>query len=473
MLMRKKTFVFVVTLGVALVAVALLHGQGATSATDQLSALLAKRVERVARWKLDAGIILAMTIGVGVLGIVTGVLQGWKASWAKPATVAVGMLVSILTFIQATVYKVDHHTLKRAARRAERLIEDAEMVLAQLPEGQVGSPEDWAIFAEGVTEKIDQIDAIDDQLSAGTVDLDDARVAGISIDWVRSAEAAETPKQPAWVAKTPTSSEAIFFVGLAISDSLRVAKEESEKDALEQALSHFALHAAGSGSSQGFEPDLLAERIVKGSAVESSFYSWDEPSGSWRFYTLMRIAKKAIVSAVDFYSIEQQQRVPPDVVRALGAAPASSSTYNQQRLEAHAALMLSTRELLSAEELASFRSARDLRRNGETARASEILAELVGARERFYLGWRDLARAYGELGRTTDAATAWERAVELEPEQPVRDASPYYGYGELLLRQERHEEAILQLEKALEISPDSAQVKRALLEARRALESGD
>jgi predicted Zn-dependent protease len=56
------------------------------------------------------------------------------------------------------------------------------------------------------------------------------------------------------------------------------------------------------------------------------------------------------------------------------------------------------------------------------------------------------------LGQLTEAATTFEQAVKLQPNNPV----PRYNLGNVYLKLQRVDAAIVQLSKAVELRPDYA-----------------
>jgi tetratricopeptide (TPR) repeat protein len=65
----------------------------------------------------------------------------------------------------------------------------------------------------------------------------------------------------------------------------------------------------------------------------------------------------------------------------------------------------------------------------------------------------NLGLAYAGLGRTEDAIAAYKTAMAWQEKAPTKDAGPYIDVGDLLLDQDRTEEALPYLREAIEISP--------------------
>jgi hypothetical protein len=464
--MRPKILIAILIALLMLLLVTPILGQpDGVDGAGPLRTLLDKRIAKVQEWRADAAITLALTLAVGLLGIASGALQIGGAKWIKPATAAIGVTISVLTLIQSEVYKFDRFTLDRAATRAERIIEDVELVLPQVE--FVESPEDWQVFAELVNEKIDRIDVIEDQLKGFDVSPGGDQVATLLPGWIPAALAAE--RRPSWIDKSPTSRSELFFVGHAVDRSLRAAQQDSHDDAMEQAVAYFVNVTEEARGTARFDAEELSARIVETAEVESTYYEFHRELGGWRFYTLLRVARSAVDRSIEYFSIEQRQMVPESVVDEVRKAPAPETGYTGRRFEMQQQMMITAREAIPPELYAEFERARDLRRAGQVEPALEMLQGIVEQRPDFYLAWFNLALAREAMDRPEEAVEAFERAVALEREQSLDDASLYNSYGYLLYRMARYEEAIPLLERAVELAPDHLRAQNNLRSAHLAL----
>lgn len=438
---------------------------------SKIEEIVENRYQQIDQWRFDARMILAMTIIVGLLGLAIGALQSFRGSWVKWTTVTVGLVVSSLTLIQNTVYKTDHHQFRRMANRAEQKLEEIELLL---PEFDHADSEDWPILVDEIKKRIALIDEMEDQLLTGEIGAGGINIqsAAAMLPLIAIAEASPSPGEPDWVTAPPASKHAVYFVGLGADRSLAVAKKDALEDAYEQATDHFAFQAEQLGAA-ALEPDALSKRIVESARIESSHTAFDAGTGNWRYYTLIRIARSVIESSVEFFGIEKRQVVSEQLLMGLGRTDPLSADYFLQRKVAYDHLFASAEETLPTEVWETFEAARSLRRTGHAADAAEQLSEIVATHDRFYLAWYNRALALDDLGRYEDAATAYLRAIELEPEQAIRDASLYNTYGYLLYRMGRYREAIEPLEKALEIAPEHPKALRTLAASRRALADRD
>jgi Tfp pilus assembly protein PilF len=88
--------------------------------------------------------------------------------------------------------------------------------------------------------------------------------------------------------------------------------------------------------------------------------------------------------------------------------------------------------------------------DGKTEQAVKLFADAVAAHERFFAAHMALAEQLYKLKRYDEAAAAYRKASELEPER----AAPYVGVGVTLVAQGRYEEGIRLLRGVVELDKD-------------------
>ena len=74
----------------------------------------------------------------------------------------------------------------------------------------------------------------------------------------------------------------------------------------------------------------------------------------------------------------------------------------------------------------------------------------------------NLGLAYAGLGRIEEAIAAYKNAMALQANSPKKDPGPYIDMGDLLLDQNRPEDAIASLRRALEIAPRNSKAHELL-----------
>ncbi|HEX6185770.1 MAG TPA: tetratricopeptide repeat protein [Pyrinomonadaceae bacterium] len=88
--------------------------------------------------------------------------------------------------------------------------------------------------------------------------------------------------------------------------------------------------------------------------------------------------------------------------------------------------------------------------DGKAEQAVKLFAEAVAAHERFFVARMALAEQLYKLKRYDEAAAAYRKASELEPDR----AGPYVGVGVTLVAQGRYEEGIRLLRGVVELDKD-------------------
>ena len=88
--------------------------------------------------------------------------------------------------------------------------------------------------------------------------------------------------------------------------------------------------------------------------------------------------------------------------------------------------------------------------DGKAEQAAKLFAEAVAAHERFYVARMALAEQLYKLKRYDEAAAAYRKASELEPDL----AAPYVGVGVTLVAQGRYEEGARLLRGVVELDKD-------------------
>jgi tetratricopeptide (TPR) repeat protein len=74
----------------------------------------------------------------------------------------------------------------------------------------------------------------------------------------------------------------------------------------------------------------------------------------------------------------------------------------------------------------------------------------------------NLGLAYAGLGRSDDAVAAYSTAIEWQKNAPIKNPGPFVDLGDLLLDQNRSEEAIPYLHQAIQISPEDSKTHELL-----------
>lgn len=416
---------------------------------------------QIDRWRSAGDACFRLTVGVGILGILIGGLQPFKARWVKPVVVVLGLLVSSLTLIRTARYDYDHRSYYRAADGAEQYV----LRIRRWSHPLTNSLEEEE-------EAIQQVRALLDELDNIARRFDAQPAVPLRQSWsnpltgVAFAQSLPEGKKPDWLNGREADGGSVFFVGVAIDASLATARRSSFENALAAARDDLA---ARIGPARGYDPAALAQYLAEGASAVDRYFD-REPGAGYRYYTLLALSKSRMQADASLFGFREKVRVPDEAVRAVQSVQASPIVYQVRREEAYAKLTSEAKGRVGADAFRLYETGRVARLNGDAPAAVEALEQAVRAAPEFYLAWYNLGLARNAGGDRRQAELAYRKALALEPAQGLRDASVYNTLGYLLYREGRFAEAAALFEQALVLEPSHATARRNLTAARRNLE---
>lgn len=99
------------------------------------------------------------------------------------------------------------------------------------------------------------------------------------------------------------------------------------------------------------------------------------------------------------------------------------------------------------------------------AEAIEAFSKCLALEPRNIKAESNLGLAYAGLNRVPEAVAAFHTAIEWEADSPHKIAEPYIGLGDLLIAQNRAEEAVVNLAEAARIDPRDSRAREKLASA--------
>lgn len=138
---------------VAAVLLVFLLGLPAMASADPSYQVRFASAERVIRahesailsWEQQSHAAIAIGLTIAALGIAIGVLQTLHGRWTKPATLAIGVLITAISATNWTFFDGDATTLSARAREGRRLIASADRFIAFAPSLQTNEDRDEAL----------------------------------------------------------------------------------------------------------------------------------------------------------------------------------------------------------------------------------------------------------------------------------------------------------------------------------------
>ena len=216
----------------------------------------------------------------------------------------------------------------------------------------------------------------------------------------------------------------------------------------------------------------LVPSLLKSAEDVDSYIDFDAKNGTYRYYSLIRVNKSVAEADVRLFAVQRGVNAPADTIKALGDSQRVRDDYTSKQLVQYEALLDKTGEMLTGDEYRTFSEARKLRREKkEYARSIVMFREVLGKRPDFYLGWYNLALAYAASGDDAAARSAYDRTIQLEPEQPLRDGTVYNAYGHFLLERSHYCDAVAMFEKAVALDGNNPRAQNNLAQARHQLQA--
>jgi tetratricopeptide (TPR) repeat protein len=393
---------------------------------------------QIATWRLAGHVCWWLTLAVGIFGVAISALQPVKRRWVKAAGATLGVLVSILTLVRTETYPNGHQTYLQAADAAEqrlRRLKRWAQPFERVEEQQEADKQ--------VRELLRELDEIARQLGGSPGATSEAMIALLPVAWAQSLPADQKPN---WLGGRPADAERVYFVGIAVDASLDAAGKSSKANALAAARDDLAVPLS---EVQGLDPAAMAAYLSGGAAVLDTYY--EREGTGYRYYTLIALSKRLIGTDARLYAARQNAQVSATVIDSAKAVEATAPAYQMRREEAYASLAGDARAHIPAEAYRSFETGRQARQQGNAVESVRALEAAVKLAPDFYLAWYNLGLACEAAGDRLRAQAAYEKAVQLEPQQGVRDASLYNTYGWLLYRQGKLTEASTQFQAALKL----------------------
>src|SRR5438477_5922091 len=96
---------------------------------DHYHQKLAEQRAKVEGWDRTVGFTIGLTVLVGVLGIVAGLLQKGQGQAYKVATAVVGATISIITIVNNAVFTDDYRMLRHRVNEGRSIIDQIDLIL--------------------------------------------------------------------------------------------------------------------------------------------------------------------------------------------------------------------------------------------------------------------------------------------------------------------------------------------------------
>ena len=474
--MKIKISAIMLTILIGLCFATNFDGYDQVSEKVELKEKVKKYENRIDKWENKANILIVLTIVVFGLGIVTVILKSYDKKWCKHIIIISGAAISVITYINNIAFDHDHRTFLSKAAQAHHLTNDAYTeIIRGYPPDNLEARDEWFNKIQKIFHQIDKIESTlypQTKKSEHIADKKSINYEGSSINLISTAYAQSQQrivKEPSWLSKPPTHVIDIYFVGIGENPSIKEAKKNSLNNAVNEATRYLRIRL------YTFNPkrphiELLADYLVTSGEIEDTYFRYDQDKKSYRFYTLFKLNKRIAETDIELFAIRNRIYIPNELKQVVEITQEFYEKYYSRRMSDYEKFLYLAAETLSPEQHDRFMEGYQLRKDGRYDEAIHIFEQAIEENPAFYLGWYNLALAYDDLKDFSRAKQAYEKAAELEPQQPMRDASFYNSYGFFLYRNKKYKEAIAQLKKAIKIDADHPEAKQTLKAAQKAIQ---
>jgi hypothetical protein len=268
----------------------------------------------IAVWEREAEVLIALTLAVGVLGILTGVFQKYENRGCRVATVIAGTLVSIITVVDNTVFPADHRAINNKALEARQKLDRLKPEIMSFDPHQ--SKENQLAWYHSVIDKLGEIRQLDADMPRVPSLARPLRVLPLFFDMGITVHAASGPfGEPSQFPER----KLLEFEGRADSAVLTQAREESFQNAIITAAKRLdELHNASRPALPTYPITALRAYVAQIAHVEADSYSYSQRSRLYTYRTRIAIEKRFAESTlvgtfVNKATAEGQLTVPSDL----------------------------------------------------------------------------------------------------------------------------------------------------------------
>jgi hypothetical protein len=281
----------------------------------------------VGGWTRDGERSLALTLSVGLLGIVSASIQVLQRKSVKVLIAIIGASVSAITFINSTVYKGDYRLYERMAAHGNTKLRKAKKIINVLPSL---SAEGRRVGIEELRQLYRELDKLEEEFLKSGNEVA-SRFSGFSLVATAYAQAApSTEEAPEWIKGKPSDEENVYIVGTGSHASLETARTEAKANAFESAAKLFAAELP---SQQGFDSKAFAEYLAKGAEILETHISYDLKS--YHYSVLVGFKRRWIRTDAALFSAQEQVAVPSEVVNAAkgvkGTSDGDAATQQEEK----------------------------------------------------------------------------------------------------------------------------------------------
>ncbi len=212
-----------------------------------------------------------------------------------------GALISCITLANNAVFEVDHRTYLTRAQQARARVREIERFSAR--EINLNSEEDRKSLRQEIDSRLNRLSDLRENIYH-----QHASILLLPSVYAHSVE----EQLPAWITKPPSDRSNLHFVGVGEGRTLREAKESSHRNATSQAVNYLTFHLASEQQAgpESMDTEAPSRYLVESVQVEDTHFNYDQSSGSYRYYTLIKLNRRVADTNLKLFALQQKVAVP-------------------------------------------------------------------------------------------------------------------------------------------------------------------
>lgn len=267
--------------------------------------MLDEKTAAIDNWENKANWSIALTILVGISGIVAGTVHRINANWSKHLTLVAGLSVAVITVITNTLFTVDHNTIKAVVQDGRQLVDEVQLELITLRH----NTSDRKTVENEIRKKLKLLNEL------GKLVYNEAPSGFNLLNLFPAVYAQQqTLQAPIWANAPPQDDFSLYFVGEGRDSLLAKAKEKSQSQA--QSNTNFYLLDQFSSVRTRIETSIDDTALVKNlieSAdfdVTNTYFTYDSASAEYTYYTILQLDRSLLEFDLKLYQRRNKVLVP-------------------------------------------------------------------------------------------------------------------------------------------------------------------
>lgn len=409
------------------------------------------------RWNNNANFLLIISITIGALGVIIGVIQKMEFKANKNLVILLGAFISILIIIQSTAFDADRNSYKKYAVEGKVLNRKIQQKL--LMDTTSYSLDDVSILEEEIQILLNKFYKLEEKATLNPIAFNMNIFPAVYAQSRKSIE-----ELPEWVNNKPENSYQLFFVSKGVHSSLQKAKEIAQAQAQDMALKYMSNQLIQKIDAPPEEIYQMADKIARSGEYEETHIYRNPNTDLFEYYLLYSLNKSQFENELANLAVKQEinYNQVKGFDKTIKKVKAPSQEYSREQNKAYDELRFEVKTELGEDSYEKFCDARLMVNNGEYLEAIVVLDGIVQQYPDFFMGWYQLALSYDHMKFVEEAQMNYQRCIDTESFRLTPDASIFNDYGYFLYRHQDYENAISLFENALAIDPDFAKAQKNL-----------